>query len=308
MDCLQEQSNFIKNEALLLGFDAVGIAEATFLEEEKEHLELWLKNGFHGDMQYMENHFEKRLDPRLLVENAKSVIVLTLNYYPKKTLSNSEYKIASYAYGEDYHHIIKTKLHQLLSIIQQKYGAVNGRAFTDSAPVLERTWAKKAGLGWQGKNTLLIQKNKGSYFFLAILMVDIQLAYDTPFTANHCGTCTRCIDACPTQAILPNGVLEARKCIAYLTIELKNEIPTEFKNLWKDWIFGCDICQEVCPWNQFALPNQENRLQPNEFLKQMTLKDWEEITEEVFDKVFQKSALKRTKFKGIQRNIQFLKH
>lgn len=307
MTVIEQHTTFIKKQALALGFSSVGIAQATFLVEEAKRLEQWLKKGFHGEMQYMENHFEKRLDPRLLVENAKSVIVLTLNYYSEKTLSNSEYKIARYAFGEDYHVVMKEKLHTLLEQIRLKIGTVNGRVFTDSAPVMERTWAKKAGLGWQGKNTLLLQKNKGSYHFLAVLILDIPLVYDKPFVAQLCGSCTRCIDACPTQAILPNGVLEARKCISYLTIELKKEIPSEFKNQWQDWIFGCDICQEVCPWNNFSLQHQEPKFQPNNVLQQFTNRDWEEISHDVFEKVFKNSAINRTKLVGLKRNIQFLK-
>ena len=307
MSFKEKYSQLIKKEALKLGFSSVGIAKATFLEEEAPRLENWLKQGFHGEMQYMENHFDKRLDPRKLVEGAKSIIVLSHNYFPNKELPDDSYKIARYAYGTDYHFVLKEKLQKLLLFIRDNIGEVNGRAFTDSAPVLERAWAAKAGLGWQGKNTLLLQKNKGSYFFLAELIMDLELAYDQSFTTNHCGTCTRCIDACPTQAILPNKMLEARKCISYFTIELKNEIPNEFKGKWKDWIFGCDICQEVCPWNHFSVSHQEAAFLPNPELLEMSNRDWEEITEDTFKKVFGKSPLSRTKLKGLKRNINFIK-
>jgi epoxyqueuosine reductase len=307
MTVQEKYSQLIKTEALRLGFSKVGIAKAEFLEQEAPRLEQWLKNGFHGEMQYMENHFEKRLDPRKLVEGAQSVIVLAFNYFPINELESDTYKIARYAYGEDYHHVLKTKLKELLFFIRQNIGEVNGRAFTDSAPVMERVWAEKAGLGWQGKNTLLLQKSKGSYFLLSELIVDVSLAYDLPFKAEHCGSCTRCIDACPTKAILPNKILDAQKCISYLTIELQNEIPIEFRGKWEKWIFGCDICQEVCPWNQFSLPTAENLFQPSLDLKLMKPRDWQEITSDVFEKLFKKSPLKRTKIEGIKRNINFLK-
>jgi len=307
MTVQEKYSQLIKTEALRLGFSKVGIAKAEFLEQEAPRLEQWLKNGFHGEMQYMENHFEKRLDPRKLVEGAQSVIVLAFNYFPINELEADTYKIARYAYGEDYHHVLKTKLKELLFFIRQNIGEVNGRAFTDSAPVMERVWAEKAGLGWQGKNTLLLQKSKGSYFLLSELIVDVSLAFDSPFKAGHCGSCTRCIDACPTKAILPNKILDAQKCISYLTIELKNEIPIEFRGKWENWIFGCDICQEVCPWNQFSLPTAENLFQPSLDLKLMKPRDWQEITSDVFEKLFKKSPLKRTKIEGIKRNINFLK-
>lgn len=307
MTVQEKYSQLIKAEAFRLGFSKVGIAKAEFLEQEAPRLEQWLKNGFHGEMQYMENHFEKRLDPRKLVEGAQSVIVLAFNYFPKKEWEADTYKIARYAYGEDYHHVLKTKLKELLFFIRQNIGEVTGRAFTDSAPVMERVWAEKAGLGWQGKNTLLLQKSKGSYFLLSELIVDVSLAYDLPFKADHCGSCTLCIEACPTKAILPNKILDAQKCISYLTIELKNEIPVEFRGKWENWIFGCDICQEVCPWNQFSLPTAENLFQPSLDLKLMKPRDWQEITSDVFEKLFKKSPLKRTKIEGIKRNINFLK-
>ena len=266
-----------------------------------------MQQGFHGEMSYMENHFDKRLDPRLLVDDAKSVISLAYNYYPQQQQNNDSYKISKYAYGEDYHHVIKEKLRELLANIQQEIGEVSGRCFVDSAPILERAWAEKAGLGWNGKHSLLIQKQQGSFFFLAELIVDLELEYDHPTTTNHCGTCTKCIDACPTAAILPNNTVDASKCISYFTIELKENIPSDFKNQFQDWMFGCDICQDVCPWNRFSKAHNEPLFHPKEAILEFTKRDWEEITEDTFQKVFKKSAVKRTKFSGLQRNISFLK-
>lgn len=303
----EQYSKFIKTEAKRLGFLDCGIAEATFLEEEAPRLEDWLKKSFHGQMHYMENHFDKRLDPRLLVDGAKSVISLSYNYYPEIEQREDSYHISKYAYGEDYHHVIKGKLKELLQSIQEEIGEVSGRAFVDSAPVLERAWAERAGLGWNGKHTLLIQKQQGSFFFLAELIIDLELSYDEPFTTDHCGSCTKCIDACPTQAILPNSTIDGSKCISYFTIELKDNIPNEFQENMKDWMFGCDICQDICPWNRFSKSHQEPLFQPQKELLEMTKKDWEEITEDTFRKVFKKSAVKRTKYSGITRNIQFLK-
>lgn len=290
-----------------MGFTSCGIAKADFLDEEAPKLEQWLNNDFHGKMQYMENHFDKRLDPRLLVEGAKSVISLSYNYFPEQQQQNNTYKIAKYAYGEDYHYVVKNKLFELLEILREEIGEINGRCFTDSAPVMERVWAEKAGLGWNGKNTLLIQKQEGSFFFLAELIIDLELEYDVPFTTNHCGTCTKCIDACPTKAILPNNQLDATKCISYLTIELRDNIPTEFKDQTQDWMFGCDICQDVCPWNRFSKIHNEPLFSPKENMLNMTKRDWEEITEDTFKKVFKKSAVKRTKYSGLTRTISFLK-
>jgi epoxyqueuosine reductase len=303
----QLYSNLIKQEAKRLGFDSCGIAKADFLENEASNLEQWLKNGFHGNMQYMENYFDKRLDPRLLVDNAKSVISLSFNYFPTTHQKEETYKIAKYAYGVDYHHILKSKLKELIFFIQSTIGNVNGRAFVDSAPVLERAWAKKSGLGWLGKHSLLIQKNKGSFFFLAELILDVELAYDYPFTTNHCGTCTKCVDACPTKAILPNNTIDGSKCISYFTIELKDEIPSAFKNKFEDWMFGCDICQDVCPWNRFSTPTSEEKFKPHPNLTSFNKAEWEEITLDVFNIVFKKSAVKRTKYAGLMRNISFLK-
>lgn len=300
-------TQFIKQEAKRLGFLDCGIAKADFLEDEAPKLEKWLNNGFHGKMQYMENHFDKRLDPRLLVDDAKSVISLSYNYYPEKEQYSDSYKIAKYAYGEDYHHVIKTKLRELLQVINDEIGEVSGRCFVDSAPVLERAWAAKAGIGWNGKHSLHIQKQTGSYFFLAELIIDLELEYDHPTTTNHCGTCTKCIDACPTEAILPNNIIDSNKCISYLTIELRENIPNYFKSEMQDWMFGCDICQDVCPWNRFSKPHNEPAFNPKKEVLEFSKKDWEEITEETFKKVFKKSAVKRTKFAGLQRNIKFLK-
>tara|TARA_B110000908_G_C10255327_1_gene454988 strand:+ start:292 stop:1221 length:930 start_codon:yes stop_codon:yes gene_type:complete len=307
MDNKQKYTQRIKNESERLGFSSCGIAKATFLEEEAPRLEQWLKNDFHGDMKYMENHFDKRLDPRLLVDGAKSVISLSYNYFTENQQDENSYKVAKYAYGEDYHHVVKSKLNELVAFINEQIGEVNGRVFVDSAPIMERAWAEKAGLGWNGKHSLLIQKELGSFFFLAELIIDLDLEYDQPFVTDHCGTCTKCIDACPTEAIMPNSTVDGSKCISYFTIELKNEIPSEMKGKFEDWMFGCDICQDVCPWNRFSKQHQEPLFNSHPKLVEMTKRDWEEITLDSFQKVFKKSAVKRTKFSGLQRNIQFLK-
>ena len=301
MSNLQTYSRLIKQEAKRLGFDSCGIAKAAFLEKEATNLEQWLRNGFHGKMLYMENYFDKRLDPRLLVDGAKSVISLSFNYFPPVTQGKDSYKIAKYAYGEDYHHVLKSKLKALTAFIQESVGAVNGRAFVDSAPVLERVWAEKSGLGWRGKNSLLIQKNKGSNFFLAELILDVELDYDAPFATDHCGNCTKCIDACPTAAILQNNTIDGSKCISYFTIELKDALPQSVKGKFEDWIFGCDICQDVCPWNRFSKPHSEPKFIPHPDLVKLTKTDWEEITEDVFKLIFKKSAVKRAKYTGIKR-------
>ena len=301
-----QQTQDIKTEAKRLGFLSCGISKADFLEEEAPRLENWLNRNMHGEMGYMENHFDKRLDPRLLVDGAKSVISLLLNYYPEATQEEDAYKISKYAYGQDYHHVIKTKLRQLQEFISEEIGEVNGRAFVDSAPVLDKAWAAKSGLGWVGKHSNLLTRQVGSFYFIAELIVDLDLEYDMPVT-DHCGTCTACIDACPTEAIVEPYVVDGSKCISYFTIELKNEIPNEFHGKFDDWMFGCDVCQDVCPWNKFSKPHQEPLFNPKPELLSMTKKDWEEITQEVFQKVFQKSAVKRTKFSGLQRNIKFLK-
>ena len=285
-----------------------GISEACFLEEEAPRLEAWLNAGMQGEMRYMENHFDKRLDPRLLVDGAKSVISLALNYFTDEVQTDpSSPKISKYAYGSDYHFVIKDKLKQLMTSITDNIGEVNGRAFVDSAPVLDKAWAKRAGLGWIGKNTNLISKKAGSFFFLAELIVDLELAYDIKPAADHCGTCTSCIDACPTQAIVAPYMVDGSRCISYLTIELKNEIPQDFHGKMDNWMFGCDVCQDVCPWNKFSTLHHEPAFMPHPDVLHLSKKDWEEITEDVFQKVFRNSAVKRTKFSGLKRNISFLK-
>ncbi|MCL8007933.1 tRNA epoxyqueuosine(34) reductase QueG [Gelidibacter japonicus] len=298
-------SQLIKTEAKRLGFLSCGISKAQFLEEEAPRLEKWLKNNMNGEMQYMENHFDKRLDPTKLVEGSKSVISLLLNYYPQETQTQNTFKLSKYAYGTDYHFVIKDKLKELLNFITEEIGEVSGRAFTDSAPVLDKAWAAKSGLGWVGKHTLLLTQQVGSFYFVGELIIDLELEYDSP-TTDHCGTCTKCIDACPTQAITEPYVVDGSKCISYFTIELKDKIPTEFKGKFDDWIFGCDICQDVCPWNRFSKAHSEPLFNPHPELLSMTKKDWEEITEEVFKDLFKKSAVKRTKFEGLKRNIEFL--
>lgn len=289
-----------------LGFLACGIAKAEFLESEAPHLENYLKEKRNGNLSYMENHFDKRLDPRLLVDGAKSVISLLYNYYPEKTQRDDTYKISKYAYGEDYHFVVKDKLRDLMDFIREEIGEINGRVFTDSAPILEGAWAEKAGIGWMGKHSLLITKQSGSFFFLGELIIDLELEYDTPFMTDHCGSCTRCIDACPTDAIVSDKKIDASKCISYFTIELKDEIPIEMKGKFEDWMFGCDICQDVCPWNRFSKPHSEKRFLPNDEILNFSKSDWEEITEEEFRKIFRKSPVKRTKYSGLTRNIKFL--
>jgi epoxyqueuosine reductase len=301
-----ENSRLIKTIAAELGFSYCGISEAAFLESEAPRLEAWLQRGHAGQMKYLEENFDKRLDPRLLVPGAKSVVSLIYNYSPPKNLSeDSHLKIAKYAYGEDYHFVIKDKLKIFVELIREKVGEVNGRAFVDSAPVHERAWAQRAGLGWIGKNSLLLNKNMGSFFFLAELILDLELEYDGP-VKDYCGTCTACMDACPTEAIPEPYVVDGSKCISYFTIELKEEIPAEVKGKFENWIFGCDICQDVCPWNRFSKPHQESRFLPHPDLEKMKKEDWEEISEEVFQKLFKKSAVKRTKLAGLQRNIRFV--
>jgi len=297
---------FIKAEAKRLGFMSCGISKAGFLEEEAPRLEQWLKANMHGEMQYMENHFDKRLDPTKLVEGSKSVISLLLNYYPSETQNKDSYKISKYAYGTDYHFVIKDKLKELLYSIQTEIGEVHGRAFVDSAPVLDKAWAVKSGLGWMGKHSNVLSKKAGSFYFIAELIIDLDLEYDTPVT-DHCGSCTACIDACPTQAIVEPYKVDGSKCISYFTIELKEAIPTSVKGSFDDWMFGCDVCQDVCPWNRFSTSHKEPLFDPNPKLLSYTKKDWEEITQEVFSEIFKKSAVKRTKYSGLQRNIQFLK-
>ncbi len=299
-------SQFIKSEAKQLGFMSCGISKAEFLEEEAPRLERWLKDNMHGEMQYMENHFDKRLDPTKLVEDSKSVVSLLFNYYPKDFQKDDTYKISKYAYGQDYHFVIKKKLKTLLQSIQSEIGEVHGRAFVDSAPVLDKAWAVRSGLGWMGKHSNVLTKQVGSFYFIAELIIDLELEYDTPVT-DHCGSCTACIDACPTQAIVEPYVVDGSKCISYFTIELKDQIPTSFKNQFDDWMFGCDVCQDVCPWNRFSQSHNEPLFHPNEKLLNYSKKEWEDLTEEVFGEIFRKSAVKRTKFSGLKRNIDFLK-
>jgi epoxyqueuosine reductase len=307
LDRKAHHTAIIKRIAHDLGFEACGIAEARFLEEEANKLENWLKKDFHGRMDYMANNFDLRLDPKKLVPGAKSVVSLLFNYYPDKDLAKEgNYKVAKYAYGEDYHFVLKRKLKTLLQRASEEIGEINGRAFVDSAPVMERQWAQLAGLGWLGKNSLLLNKRLGSFYFIAELIIDLPLIYDNPITTDHCGSCTRCIDACPTDAIVGNGVVDASKCISYYTIELKSEFSIESDKNFENWVFGCDICQDVCPWNRFSKPNTESSFLPSPEFEQMNKQSWQELTEDVFQKLFRKSPLKRTKLTGIQRNINFI--
>ncbi len=298
-------SNLIKAEAKRLGFLSCGISKAEFLEEEAPRLEEFLSKNHHGEMRWMDNNFDKRLDPTKLVEGSKSVISLLLNYYPEKTQREDSYKISKYAYGRDYHFVIKDKLKQLLQFMQDEIGEIDGRAFVDSAPVMDKVWAAKSGLGWIGKHSNLLSKQTGSFYFIAELIVDLELEYDTPVT-DHCGSCTACIDACPTNAIVDPYKVDGSKCISYFTIELKDELPNSYKNQFEDWMFGCDICQDVCPWNRFSKPHNEPLFNPHPELLEKDKKGWEELTKETFNEIFRKSAVKRTKFEGLQRNIQFL--
>jgi epoxyqueuosine reductase len=301
-----KNTQLIKQKAHELGFEEVGISKAEFLSEEATHLEKWLNQNHHGSMSYMENHFDMRLNPQLLVPGAKSVISLSYNYYTENEQLDAEApKISKYAYGRDYHKVVKKKLKELLNFIQQEIGEVEGRCFVDSAPVMERAWAKKSGLGWIGKNSLLLTKGKGSYFFLAEIILDLELEYDGP-VKDYCGSCTKCIDACPTDAIYEPYKVDGSKCISYFTIELKDAIPTEMKGKMDNWMFGCDICQQVCPINARVAEHNEPQFEPHPDLLSMSKKEWEEITEEVFNKVFEGTPVKRTKFSGLKRNIEFL--
>ncbi len=302
----QTYTTLIKQHAKRLGFEYCGISKADFLEEEAPRLEKWLNNNMHGEMKYMENYFDKRLDPRLLVDGAKSVVSLLLNYYPEKEQNPDAPKISKYAYGSDYHFVIKEKCKTLIDVLKEEIGDVNGRCFVDSAPVMDKAWAQKSGLGWVGKNSNLINKNSGSFFFIAELIIDVELEYDGPIK-DYCGTCTRCIDACPTNAIVEPYVVDGSKCISYFTIELKENIPTDYKNKFDNWAFGCDVCQDVCPWNRFSKAHTEPLFNNNSDLLDWDAKQWQEITQEVFSKVFKNSAVKRTGFKGLKRNIDFLK-
>lgn len=302
----EQRAAIVKSLAKELGFDFVGISKAEQLDTEARRLEHWLNQDMHGKMSYMANHFDMRIDPRKLVDGAKSVVSLLFNYYSDEQQTDREApQLSKYAYGEDYHHVIKRKLKELMRRIHEEIGEVNGRVFVDSAPVMDKAWAQKSGLGWIGKNSNLITRSQGSFFFIAELIIDLELAPDGPIK-DYCGTCTRCIDACPTDAIIAPYVVDGSKCISYFTIELKDEIPADMKGKFGNWMFGCDVCQDVCPWNRFSKPHQEEAFRPSQQLISMTKREWIELTEEVFQKLFRKSAVKRTKFEGLKRNIRFL--
>ncbi len=304
---LSKNTYLIKSLAHELGFMFCGISKARFLEEEASHLEEWLKRDMHGKMGYMANHFDMRLDPTKLVPGAKSVISLAYNYFPKKDIAcNDSYKIAKYAYGKDYHFVIKHKLKTLIHRINAEIGEIDGRVFVDSAPVMERQWAQQGGVGWIGKNSLLLNREGGSFFFLAEVIIDLELEYDGP-VKDYCGTCTACMDACPTEAIPEPYLVDGSKCISYLTIELKDQIPEKFQSKMNDWIFGCDICQDVCPWNRFSTSHNEPDFEPHDQLESVDKKEWHDLTQELFGELFRKSAVKRTKFAGLKRNIEFAK-
>ena len=301
----ENHTKLIKHKARSLGFDFCGISKAAKLHDEEAKLETWLSKGYHGKMTYMENHFEKRLDPTKLVPGARSVISLLYNYFPGEEATRYTYKVAKYAYGDDYHFVVKEKLKSLINFLGDEIGDVNGRVFVDSAPVMERRWAAKSGLGWIGKNTLLINKSQGSYFFLAELIIDLELVEDGPIK-DYCGSCTRCIDACPTDALVDARVLDASKCISYLTIELKDEIPGDFRGQYKDWIFGCDICQDVCPWNRFSHSHKVPEFNMSKGVIKLQKGKWDAFDEDGFNKLFKRSPLKRAKYKGLKRNIEFV--
>jgi epoxyqueuosine reductase len=302
---VSKNTTLIKRLATDFGFQFCGISTAGFLENDAKNLETWLKNGFHGEMKYMENHFDKRLDPTLLVEGSKSVVSLLLNYFPTQKQNPESFKISKYAYGQDYHLVIKDKLKLFYQKIQEEIGEVNGRFFVDSAPVMDKVWAQKSGLGWMGKNGNIIHPKRGSFFFIAELILDLELEADGPIK-DFCGTCTKCIDACPTDALNQAYVVDGSKCISYLTIELKDAIPVEFKDKMSDWIFGCDVCQDVCPWNRFSLQHQEPVFNPKSSILNFSKEDWVDISDEIFKDIFTKSAVKRTKFEGLKRNINFV--
>jgi len=309
MDSLEKHTRFIKQTATRLGFEYCGITKAKRLDDDAERLEQWLNSNMHGTMKYMENHFDLRVNPALLVPGAKSVITLLKNYFPKKQQEENAVKISKYAFGKDYHDVIRSQMKIFLQLIKDEIGEVNGRGFVDSAPVLERSWAQRSGVGWIGKNGNLITKQGGSFFFIATLITDLELVYDDPFAKDFCGSCTKCIDVCPTEAILPNKVVNGSKCISYFTIELKDSIiPGEMKGKFDDWAFGCDICQDVCPWNRFSKETEEPNFTPLPELLNLTTKEWEAMTEETFKKLFKDSAINRTRWKGMQRNIRFLQN
>jgi len=305
---MSQHTQFIKQAARQLGFDFCGIAKAKQLDDDARRLEKWLSQNMNGSMQYMANHFDLRVDPTKLVPGAKSVITLLKNYYPSQQQTEDAVKVSKYAFGKDYHEVIRAQLKALLSQIHSQIGEVNGRGFIDSAPVLERSWALQSGLGWIGKNGNVINKQQGSFFFIATLIVDVELQYDDTYAKDFCGSCTRCIDACPTEAILPNKVVDGSKCISYFTIELKDQlIPDNMKGKFDDWLFGCDTCQDVCPWNRFSKPHQEPDFTPIHEVLNFTINDWEMLTEESFKTIFKNSPIKRSKYQGIQRNLQFIK-
>jgi epoxyqueuosine reductase len=308
MTAADRHAQWIKSTAKRLGFDFCGIAKADFLAEEAPKLEEWLRRDYQGRMGYLANHFDKRLDPRKLVEGAKTVVSLVYNYYPEQTLpeGTAGIKLAKYAYGKDYHDVIQEKLREFLTCLREEIGEISGRSFVDSAPILERQWAQRAGLGWIGKNSLLLNRSMGSFFFLAELVIDLEATPDLPLAKDYCGTCTACVDACPTDAIVAPGVVDGSRCISYLTIELKDAIPTTFAGKMDNWVFGCDVCQDVCPWNRFSKPHQEPAFNPSSDLETLAAQDWKELTEETFKRVFTGSAVTRTKLKGITRNLEFL--
>ena len=308
MHPLQQHTNLIKKAATVVGFDYCGIAKAVKLDDDAHRLERWLNKKMHGTMQYMEKHFDLRFDPTRLVPGAKSVITLLKNYFPSQKQHDDTPKITKYAFGKDYHEVIRKQLMQFMNMLKEDIGEINGRGFVDSAPVLERTWAQRSGLGWVGKNGNLINKQNGSFFFIATLITDLELEYDDAFAKDYCGTCTRCIDECPTNAILPGKVVDGSRCISYFTIELKEMlIPDEVKGKFDNWMFGCDTCQDVCPWNRFSRVNNEIQFNPLPEILNLTTKDWEVMTEENFKKIFKDSPLRRAKLKGIQRNLQFIR-
>lgn len=301
----EQHTKIVKDIAQSMGFDSCGIAEARRLDDDARRLEKWLNKGFHGEMKYMENHFDMRVDPTLLVPGAKSVITLLYNYFPEQEQAQHLPKIAKYAYGKDYHLVIREKLTDFLKKIREKIGQIEGRGFVDSAPVLERAWAVQSGLGWVGKNGNLINKKKGSFFFIATLIIDLKLNADVPYVQDFCGTCNRCIDACPTNAILPNKEIQASQCISYFTIELKqSQLPDQYKGKSDEWIFGCDICQDVCPWNRFSQPHQEPSFEPLNSILSFTIQDWINTDQYTFNQLFKDSPIKRSKWEGIQRNLK----
>lgn len=307
MDSISANTGFVKQIAKALGFDYCGIAQAVRLDEDARRLEAWLNQGMHGSMQYMENHFELRIDPTKLVPGARSVITLLQNYFPASVQPAQAPKVAKYAYGKDYHEVIRTKLNEFLNRLNESIGEIHGRGFVDSAPVLERAWAVRSGAGWVGKNGNLINNHAGSFYFIATLIVDIELAYDSPFAKDFCGTCRRCIDSCPTDAILENKMVDGSKCISYFTIELKDAlIPEEMRGKFDNWMFGCDVCQDVCPWNRFSKPHTESQFNPVPEILNLSTREWEQLSEERFRAIFKDSPLRRSKFKGIMRNLNFI--